>query len=159
MSQGGHDEEDGIGSSDHGFVNLDFVHDEVFPQEGDAGFGPDAGEVAEVALEILLVGEDGDGVGPAVVVALGHDHGVEVLKDDADAGGGFFDFGDHGEFVRAEVEGTEERPEIIALEGGEAEGFGTGAEVFHFETFGGDDFVEFVHGERKRAGGRRGEGS
>jgi len=56
----GGDEEDGVGALDRGFVDLDFVDGEVLAQERRAGELRDLGEVAQRALEVFFVGEDGE---------------------------------------------------------------------------------------------------
>lgn len=142
--EGGDDEEDGIGSADDGFVNLDGVNGEVFPQERGFGEFGDLGEVAERAFEILLVGEDREAGCAAVEVAFGLADGVEIRVDDAGRGGGFLDFCDDAELLWSAVEGGTETPEIVALECGGTDVAGAWEQGFDFLVLGGDDFGEFV---------------
>jgi hypothetical protein len=149
LIEGGDDEEDGVGSGDDGFVDLGFVDDEIFPEDGDIDGLFDLGEEGEVALKVFFVGEDGDGAGAGVGVGFGDEDGIEAGGDGAGRGGGLFDFGDdvEGFFRVFAFEGVEEGAEVIAFGGGESKFLGEGEEGFDFGAFVGDDFVEFVHGD------------
>ncbi len=57
IGQCGNDEEDGVGAGDDGFGDLGFVDDEIFSENGEVHFFADRFEVAQVAFEILFVGE------------------------------------------------------------------------------------------------------
>jgi len=92
VSEGGDDKKDGICAGNDGFVDLDFVNGEIFAKEGDGGEFRDFSEIAEGALEVLFVCEDGKAGCAAVDVALGLADRVEVGIDEADRRGCFFDF-------------------------------------------------------------------
>lgn len=97
LLEGGDDEQDCIGAGDDGFVDLDFVQDEILAQDWEPDLGADLGEVREAAVEELLVGEHGDGVGAGLFVGARHGDGIEVGRDDARGGAGFFHLGDEAQ--------------------------------------------------------------
>ena len=72
------DEQDGIRSGDAGFPDLGFVNGEVLAQKWEFHRTADLCEVAEVALEELLVGEDGDAMRTGVFVSLRDGDGIEI---------------------------------------------------------------------------------
>ena len=146
MVESGHDEEDGVGAGDDGFVNLKLVNHEVLSEKRAGGLFRDAAEVGEGALEKLLVGEDGHAGGSAIDVGFGLFDRVEVGIDDAGGGRGFFDFGNDAQLVGAAVEGGAEAPEVIALQGSGFEVGSTREEEVYLGLFVGDDFSELIHG-------------
>ena len=65
------DQQDRIGAGGAGLVDLPGVDDEILAQDGQLHRVADRLDVLELALEILLVGQDAEGVGAGGFVGLG----------------------------------------------------------------------------------------
>jgi len=61
--------------------------------------GGNGDEIVEGAAEVFLVGEDGEGTGGGVTVALGLKSGGDAGGDGAGGGRAALDLGDDGEFT------------------------------------------------------------
>ncbi len=72
-----HDEQDRVGAGDARFPQLVLGQREVLAQERHADGAADGSEKIQMALEILLVGEHGDGVGAVTGIRGGEGHGIE----------------------------------------------------------------------------------
>src|SRR3954452_1380895 len=64
----GDDQEDSVGSRRGRFADVVFGDREILPNDGQGGGGAGGAEVGEAALEEVVVGEDGEGYCPALLV-------------------------------------------------------------------------------------------
>ena len=90
----GHDQEDGVGPQGARLPQLIVVQDEVLAEEGEVRRSPDLLEMLGRAVEVLGVGEDGEGRGAGGGVRPGQRHRIERLAEHPPRGRGFFALGD-----------------------------------------------------------------
>jgi len=83
VGESGDDEEDGVGAMDAGFEELKLVDDEVFAQAGNLHRLRGEFEIAQRALEELLVGEDREAGGSGGFEFGGERGDVEVGANQA----------------------------------------------------------------------------
>ena len=134
----------GVRTGDRSFVKLDLVNDEILSQTRQRGLLPDAREVAEMALEKLLVREHRDAIRPGGLVLPRDRDRVEVLGDDAGTGRRLFHLGDEAQLIRPAIEPPREAAKFVAIERRGAQQFHFRKQTRDFTGFGIQNFIEAV---------------
>ena len=96
VGERGGDEKNGVGAMGAGLDDLVLVDDEILAQAGQRRGAGGELEVAQAALEVRLVGEDGKRGGAAGALAAGQPLHIEVGADQAFGRRRLFDFGNDG---------------------------------------------------------------
>ena len=68
LCQVGSDEQHGIGISGFGLIELIFIYDEVFAQDGAGDCRSGDADEAQGAAKVFFIGENGDGAGTVLTV-------------------------------------------------------------------------------------------
>ena len=76
------DEQNGICTRHYRFKDLNFVNEEIFPQEREIHDLPNLGEVREMPLEIFFVREDGKCVSSRFGIGFGDLDGIKIGRND-----------------------------------------------------------------------------
>src|SRR3989441_1714493 len=155
----GHDQERGVRAGRSRLPELVLVQDEVLAKQRHLDRGADRSQKLEAPLEVLLVGEHGDGVGAVARLYARHGDRVQIGGQDAPGGRGLLHLGDEPDPARRRPERLLQiarRWEVAAarLEDGAGRGAAPPVKLIPLVS---NDRVEDRHAPRSPGGAPRSE--